>query len=200
MEHLYALESDQHWIDAGAGEALAVRDYLAADAPTQKARVTAVSITRPQSASLAEIERRFAASGFRYLAGKPIEERAIADLGLADLISDVYGPLQYARQIDSVVEAYARLLKTGGLLFAVLPAITFLKKDGKEMELTDWLWSIRGFRPRRIPDPGSHMYQREVILERNGETIFVPPIRLIRVTEGPPPLREYEQLSASSDS
>lgn len=189
MEYLSDLGPEQHWVDSGAGEALAIRDYLSAAEPSEKARVTAVSVIRPPGPALAEIEGRFPPPQFRYLAGKPIEERAAADIGGTDLITDVYGPLQYARQIDAVMGTYGRLLKPGGRLFAVLPAITFLEKDGTQAGLTDWLGSVRGFTAHQIPDPRSHL--REVILERNEDAVEVPPLRLLRAVEGTPPMREF---------
>jgi hypothetical protein len=52
-----------------------------------------------ESPALDALERAYSSPAFRYLSGRPLEEVPPEVLGLADLVTDVYGPLQYAGQI-----------------------------------------------------------------------------------------------------
>jgi hypothetical protein len=187
--HLRRLEPDQHWVDAGAGHAGAIAEYLEGEAFPTKARVTAVSFVKPEGSRVAELEAKFAASGFRYLSGRPIEEMPWEEIGPADLITDVYGPLQYARQIDRTMAQYARILKAGATLWAVMPVTTFIKDRGEEVSLRQWFAALRGFDPVRLPllDSG----EREIVLTRTVEAFGAQRLLLDRALSGPPPLREY---------
>ncbi len=139
---LFALRADQHWIDAGAGQALPARDYLRRQQPGHRARITAIGLQRP--ADLDDCERDGA---LLYLAGR-FEEVPLETIGMADLITDVYGPLQYALQPDEVLERYGRLLKPGGSLWIAIPAGMFLQSEsGDTVEVHDWLRAIEGLSP-----------------------------------------------------
>jgi len=197
VSFLYGLRGDQQWIDSGAGEALAARQYLQSDEFPRKARVTAVAVRRPESTALADLERDFPAPAFRYLAGAPIEERPLDELGRAALITDVYGAIQYAAHLDRLIRRYADLLEPGGRLWTVLPAATFVADGDAPVELGDWLASVRGLSAIRIPRADD--YAREVILERNAQPVEVPPLELKKMLDGPPPMREY-LLAASRGS
>jgi hypothetical protein len=190
-EFLHTLGAAHHWVDAGAGRAQAVVDYLSGGTFARTARVTAVALHPPEGLDIGALEERLGA-GFRYLHGRPIEERAVDDIGAADLITDVYGPLQYSLQIDRVMEQYIRLLKPGGRLWFVQPAITHVRSRDRELPLAMWLSMIRGLRPLRLPVAG--MPGNEVLLARDGDAGHVPPLFLERVASGPPPLREYVLL------
>jgi hypothetical protein len=190
--HLRRLTPEHHWVDAGAGHAGAIADYLEGDAPSAKARVTAVSFVKPEGSRVAELEARFAASGFRYLSGRPVEEMSVDEIGPADLVSDVYGPLQYARQIDRAMAQYARVLKPGATLWAVMPVTTFIKDRGGDYPLRQWFAALRGFDPVRLPLQDSG--EREIVLTRTDEAFGAQRLLLDRALSGPPPLREYTLL------
>jgi SAM-dependent methyltransferase len=171
------------------GRARAVSEYLTLPTPSAKARVTAVVLYAPEGFDVSALERAHAPQGFRYLHGRPIEELPVEIVGRADLITDVYGPLQYTRQIDGLMEHYGRLLKEGGRLWAVLPAITVVNDADRELPLAMWFARIRGFRPLRLPVTG--LPGLELVMVRTDEPVQVPRLFLNRVAAGAPPLREY---------
>jgi len=51
--HLRRLGPEHHWVDAGAGHAGAIAEYLEGEAFPTKARVTAVSFLKPEGSQVA---------------------------------------------------------------------------------------------------------------------------------------------------
>jgi hypothetical protein len=136
------LSSSAHWIDAGAGRALAHRDY----ARFGRARMTSVSLTRPADPELEAFERSAKDRGFRYLHGNPIENLSPRKLGAADLITDVYGPAVYAANLGKVMGVYVNTLKRGGRIYLLLDGHTSFQKSGKPSSFEAWLESGSGLR------------------------------------------------------
>jgi SAM-dependent methyltransferase len=192
--HLASLEPRQHWVDAGAGRAQAIRDYLESPLFPKKARTTAVAVVRPEDHGIEEAEARFRT--FRYLAGAPIEDIAPRRIGAAHLITDVYGPLQYSPAVDRVIERYGRLLAPGGRLWTVVPGVTTIRQDDREVGWGEWLSAVTGLRAEKLPAPGSSAL--EIVLVRTRATMRVPAVALIRSVSGPPPLREFALRPAAT--
>lgn len=179
---LLSLTEVQHWVDAGAGQALAARDYLRQQGG--RARVTALGLDRPADPRDVKADAQF-----RYLEGR-FEEMSLAEIGQADLITDVYGPLQYATQPDEVVLRYGQLLKVGGILWIAIPAgMLLINEADTAIEVHDWLAAVEGLTPLPLPEGTVHL--RDAAFIRTDFALNVPPLRLERLVPGPPPERQY---------
>jgi hypothetical protein len=130
---LGSLGSSDQWLDIGAGEGRAVLDYYAPQddaAPAEKcarvrpkARAVAISIEdrrtdkwKQQAASLGD-------DRLRYLSGKRLREYSAEDLGIFQIITDVYGGFTYTEHLSRFVEKVLSLLEIGGAFYTVLLAV-----------------------------------------------------------------------------
>ncbi|MFC1853612.1 hypothetical protein ACFL27_25795 [candidate division CSSED10-310 bacterium] len=195
IEFLTSLGLEHHWIDSGAGRARAMIDYVQDDFFSPQARVTALDSNTPEPHYLAELEKKFSSPGFRYLSGQRIENRHLDEVGCADLITDVYGPLQYSSTMDQVLERYATLLKPEGEIWTVQPVITFIyDRQNKEIRFQDWLKYVQGLTVHSVLSP--HSGARELVLLRNEESIVIPKLALQSIYSGSPPLRKFTLLDS----
>ena len=180
LADLDSLAPGQHWLDAGAGQARA-QAQNAVRRGSGAARCTALGLVPPSSIP----------AGVAYVVGDVATAgaRVSADV---DLLTDVYGPLQYSLAPHRVVEEYARLLVPGGRLWLMSPATTFVvSQDGGEMDLVDWMRECRGLELRSAPRAGAGA--REAVFVRTSEPASVPPLELVQAFDGPPPLRRFRR-------
>lgn len=181
LSFVAALTPRQHWLDAGAGEGRAMRTLLA-ERGSDCTRLTAIGLVAPAEPPPA---------GMRYISGSPIDELGAEAVEPADLITDVYGPLQYTLRPDRVVERYAEWLAPGGRLWLASPSTTYVETGAGEVELADWLCGLDAFDVLRGPRPLSPA--RDVVLARNAAPAEVPPLELVLNVDGPPPLRRFRE-------
>ncbi len=115
-DRLKVLDGNSHWIDAGAGEAQAMRLFAAELKKDGRSipRLTALAITRPENVPLLG-EGEPGHERFRYLEGK-VEDISPDRVGQADLITDLFGPFTYTDRMDRVLLSYLKLAKVGGLI------------------------------------------------------------------------------------
>lgn len=139
------------WIDMGAGKAVALVDGLNRNPKIKEA--VGIAYARPNG-----VERyNGPPERFRYLEGDYVENMArdqkLQDLnGRVTLISDLYGPFSYTREIVSLMQVYFNLLKPEGVLvFNVMVKrnhFNYALVPETEMnsiaELRKWLSSIPG--------------------------------------------------------
>jgi hypothetical protein len=108
------------WLDLGAGQALAQRQFLYRHDGGNGLNLVAVSYDAPEDSALAA-DRADYASSFRFIESGFIEE-AMANpahpiqlmRGQVDFLTEVWGPTSYMRDINKGFEIVADLLKVGG--------------------------------------------------------------------------------------
>jgi len=179
---LLGLKPGQRWLDVGAGQAVAASQYLDAGGP---ARVVAVTVEKPRPSpgvpDPQATRARFGAGRFAYLVGRPIEAYSAAQLGRADLITDVYGAMVYAPRLDEVVRKLGELARPGAKVYTLLPQTlddldgntTIVDVRGRQVPLAAWLGAVEGFRLDWSPD------SLAFTLTRTDEPLAVPPLELV---------------------
>ncbi len=146
-ERLARLGPQDHWIDAGSGEAFALEDFFkqqVVDAANLK-RGTRPGFFRQTREQVSAEQAEFIARAFNLKDGsqKPrvtgisfvmereppkheklqiktdrfFEDIPLEELGSAELISDLYGVMSYSPRLDEVLRRYHQILKPGGLAY-----------------------------------------------------------------------------------
>lgn len=115
VDRLRGLGSEHRWLDVGAGEALAMLQYLLNSSFPHKAELTAIAVSIPLDVRTQRIQA--IAPSFRYLVGR-IEDARAEELGEFDLITDVYGALAYSHDVSATLRAEISRLRVGGTLMA----------------------------------------------------------------------------------
>lgn len=233
VQVLNGLGPEAHWLDAGSGEGLATLAYLEGNQSKlggyygftdsvlvtfsqlnkkpadQRARVTGVTYKyNVESISYLKAEfvrPRFVRSGRgRWLEGRYFEDIPDAEIGAADLITDVFGVAAYAPRLDEVLRKYLRLLRDGGVAYVflgiqggdALDDKVFVWRDGKRLSLVEWLQTVPGVEARKLEYftgwGGSHQ-ARGLELRRVSATPVIPELELIEFQHGAPPYREYRE-------
>lgn len=178
-----ALGPDGHWIDLGAGKALAQIDFLRKFRGSREAPlVTAVAY---------KLDRWFAPPRF---AGKlqvkegVFEEQSVQEWTRADIITDLFGVLSYTTDFTRAFSQALNLLKLNGELYiTTTPWATRFNVHGSSMALIDFLSSIDGLRVEG---------RFGVIkITKEKEFIQVPSMILTRFEENLPPHRTFEERS-----
>jgi len=202
LRELEGLRGDSHWIDGGSGEGVAIEQYhqlgsnpeaarfggdeaaqimerIGRTIPEQRARTTGISfhMSRPG--------RRDYGGRLRFLTGRLMEDIPGADIGCADLISDVYGVFAYSNRLDIAMAKYLAALKPGGNLYIFDPQLdrTSLAND---VSVLDWLGRIRGMRLERTPGG--------LKITRTPETVSIPRLKLVSEDAQNPPVRIFREL------
>lgn len=154
------------WIDMGAGFGRAQIEYaqsrlgratLFQSLFQGKARTIAVGYTDPT-----EILARWPMlrglgvppGSFKRLTGRYLEEIADAELGKADLITDVYGIFAYTEDLSGTLARYLNLLKRDGSIYvhSVEPRTTIRSADGNsQYSMIRWLYNIKGLEIEVLP-------------------------------------------------
>lgn len=216
---LRGLPEGAHWIDVGAGDGNATRKYQESRfwrwwLPGPRARVTAVGIEGPRSLWARRFLRRADPARYRYLMGEPVERRNLEELGIADFLTDLYGALSYAPDIVAVLQRYWEITRPGSevlTLFEVLmkkrhghgeavfwettadPNVRIENAQGERVSILEFLQRVRGFEVVEQEESEDLFGSRvlRVRLRRTDEAFWAPTLRVLRVTPGIPPLREY---------
>ncbi len=184
----------QVWIDLGAGEAHALRGFLAAHAGTRehgKWQGVGVGVEAPKDAfyeqDLAAIHERGGADAFHYRTGF-FANIPDAELPKADLITDYYGVLSYTDSFSRDFERSLALLKPGGKMILIMERPSFeLKVGGKNVLFSDYVKQIGGV----DMEPHDKTTVTFTIV-RNEEPLRVPELTLTKLTSAKPPYREFE--------
>lgn len=188
LSDLRRLGPQGRWFDVGAGSASAPREYLSSPDFPEKTRVTAFTVVEPSRSRLEAWEfekfKHRNADRFEYRTGRPIEAYTADETGRCDLLSDLHGALSYSKDFDAVLTKYGELVEPGGLVYGALSAPRIVDEAGKPVQFETWLKSVRGFKV--IWQLGDALK-----LQRTAEAVSVPPLELIDVIAGRPPLRRY---------
>ena len=187
LDRLRGLGPGQRWLDVGAGEALAMLNYLLDPTFQHKVELTAIAVSIPEEARIAEIQA--IAPSFRYVAGR-IESVEAEALGEFDLITDVVSALAYSEDVSATLRAEIRRLSVGGTLMASgMWKTRFLQNRSDPNsdsydDLTHWLaetstgLSVRGDNDK-------------VIVTRNAREFSVADVELVEFTGEIPPNRAF---------
>lgn len=203
----------QLWIDLGAGNAKAQRDYLYSN-PDRETQLWSVSYKKPKNAKL---DRYLTNQSTRYLHGRYFEDMNFDNVR-ADLITDVFGPLTYTKDISQLLQKSLSLLKPGGVYAAILPLtdtsalrasmyrrdlpidsnivhlVTFVNANGHKLNPVVVLNKIKGVRILSLREKSTFLFDDpviEIVFERTNEPIYVPPLELISFSDGNPPNRVF---------
>ena len=184
LNKLMSLMRPARWLDAGAGEGYAAEDSQ----ELSKAMRPHVTIVRYViKRVIHETEN------LRIFKGKFFEEISETLLGKFDFITDFYGVFSYAPAVDKILQKYLRLLEKGGSIYLYFePNATLIRTvDGSEMNLLEWLKSIKGISVVQF-NKASHGFMISV---DTGHAPKIPTLELERVDDdAPPPRRFYRQI------
>lgn len=188
VSSLKKLKSDQHWIDLGAGKAIALIDYLRSfDHILEAPQTTAVAF---------KLDRWFKPPSYQ---GKlqvregAFEAHETPNWKKADVITDVMGVISYTRDLSTTLQKVFDLLNVHGELYLEFaPAVTRVKVDGASYKLQEFLERIEG-----ISVSGKYGILKVV---KNREHIVVPELELIsyKVAYPSPPSRSFTVIEAEN--
>lgn len=171
-DELLGLGAEDHWIDMGSGDGLAIAEYtgelpqdsfvpgyyrrdesriqgvfdaLARKEPASRARATGITHSLKQSLIFI--------SAARFLTGRLLEDIPHEEIGRGRIITDVMGIFAYAAHKDEVLARFLDLLDENGSIYIDFGNMHFdpgllaskvTKEDGTELSLLEWLGSIPG--------------------------------------------------------
>jgi SAM-dependent methyltransferase len=189
---LQQLKPGQVWLDGGAGNAIALRQYLQEGG---LARVIGVGYEAPLDPGYSKFIRTPEAGKFTYHSGRLFEQIPNQELGRVDLITDLVGIASYTKSLDVTLKKYLELLKPGGEAYIQLSETRtrLINKRGQPVSLVDYLQGIQG---AEIDKMGEGIFR----LRKKTDRVRVPAlsIRPEKYDERTvPPLREF--LVASPD-
>jgi hypothetical protein len=171
-----------HWVDMGAGDAVAILQYLGFHPDMDElspvhinpmAKGTAVGLRLPKyRVELIELLNAKDQDRFRYVHDIMAEQLSSQHLELAELITDIYGPLSYTRDFSQVFSVYQSLMREEAQLIFMLDvgSNSVLLSDGSEISLEAWLWE-------RLKDCGAEQRLSTIEDQRYG-TFDVQALRI----------------------
>lgn len=212
-ESLARLPKNGHWLDAGAGEAMAQAEFMGLRSPyvgekfalraEPGMRATAASYRIPNTGLVHWLlSLEFSKYGFRYVHGDYIERLPRDLLTGADLITDIYGPLAYTSDFTEVLNLYRDLLtEDGELIFLSENGYNKVIDKSETLALEDWLektYGPCGLEKRSRWD--SFRYNEfEVTAFRWSKKGMLhcafPRLRLVSMTVSGPPRRLFEVVA-----
>ena len=170
ISKLRSLKRDSHWIDLGAGNARAMREYFSSvwqGLWAEKPKMTAVVVEKPLDLSrlelaafLSRIETTGNGGRFKYMSGRFLGDYHPGEIEPADVVTDVYGAISYSPDLSGSVEQAGGMLKPGGQLFTIIQTrletigsregnvrnVIIRRPDGSEVDIADWLRQIQGLK------------------------------------------------------
>ena len=178
------LRSDPHWIDLGAGKALALTDYLKSFDHIENA---------PQTTAVAfKLDRWFrprSYNGKLQIREGVFEAQDTSTWKKADVITDVMGVISYTKDLTTTLQKVFDLLNVHGELFLEFtPAATSIKMNGTTHKLLEFLERIDG-----ISVTGKYGILKVV---KNREHISVPQMELVTYKVSRPPSRTFQVIEA----
>lgn len=215
MKALSKLGPEDHWVDGGSGDSVAVEEYASgklhktinsywykipkdlnhflnvqSKPSDQRAHVTGITVEGkipPKNAQMRILKGRF-------LEDIPLEEITEAPFGKAKLITDMYGAMAYSDRPDLVLKHYLNMLGPGGSIFIkndYMGGTVIVGEDGRSVKnLVQWLESIPGVSVKRFPNSNS------IEIQKTAENpVEVPTLTLRRTSNHLPPRRELIQGS-----
>lgn len=219
-QSLSRLKATDTLLDAGAGEAFFIEQYLTTSAdpdarillspeksrllqnilnlsPSKRARVIGVD---------AEMRRKGIPSHggrLKMITGRLFEEIPSNELGNIKLLSDYFGVIAYTPDVDSTLKKYLEILSDDGEIFLFLgetfqDSFATLSRihlqNGKRVSLLDWILNLPGIEATKLTSLGNDagsVSLRIRILDRS--KIRIPELQLMNIRSRPeaPPVRNY---------
>lgn len=160
---LKAMKPKSHWLDAGAGEGKAIREFLLA---TSKQDIFTTAVTLKMSSKIP--------SPLHKTVVNYLEELVQESIASCDVITDVEGGLQFTDQPDLLLKKYILWMKAEGKLFVyVKPGSTHVEKNGTAIEFSEWVTTIPGL----TISPGSE--DGTLIIAKEKATHAIPRLKLL---------------------
>ncbi|MBK7891994.1 MAG: hypothetical protein IPJ84_14495 [Bdellovibrionales bacterium] len=185
-------EKGGHWIDAGAGDAIALQEFVAAN---PRARGTAISVE-----SSAESKGRMSV-----LKGQFIEDIPSDRVEKARVVTDVIGGLAYSGTPHLVLRKYFDWLETTGEIFVFMGTRDVygltnrvITSDGKYLNLIDWIKQIPGIKVdvfvETREDDGKTYEKWAMRLTRDKtRALDIPDVALRELLPGAPPTMLFQE-------
>ncbi len=178
VNSLKALRPKEHWLDAGAGEGKAIREFLLA---SSKNDIFTTAVTLKMSSPIIHPAHKTIVN---YLEDLPQET-----IRSCDLITDVEGGLQYTDQLDQLLKRYIVWLKPQGKLFvSLVPESTWIEKAGELLSFTDWIMGISGL----AVTPGSA--EGALIIMKEASNHSLPRLKLIEAKSSEIFTRKFKEM------
>lgn len=180
-EDLFQYGVGGRWLDAGAGEAIAMREvYTNVLSPPE---MVALGVRMPEEAAAYFEEQQ--EDGAIVYHEDYIENVSVEELGSFHLITDLYGPMSYSAQPDVVLEKYMELLEVGGSVYYHANHHSFQDDDGhRSNQPLQWLRAAKGIRVKRLDD---FSYK----IEKVSEETDIPSLEPLSRIDGTPPFMEF---------
>ena len=181
------LTASQLWIDMGTGEGHALEDFIR----TPRYRGNALGITAGPQIDAIRLDGLANASKGRlkWSRGKLLENIPQTELPKAQLITDVFGPLSYTKQVDVTLQRYLDLLDTNGTLYFRYSPDRNLVRDANGIyapTFLQWLQSIEG-----IKVSVNDLSQKNIKITKIAKNVKIPELSLESMADGAPPVRKY---------
>jgi hypothetical protein len=173
LKELEKLDFNGHWIDLGAGQAVAQKEYFKKRFDEQKPalRLSAVVLDSPLKVKVDQYLGRH--SEVEFFTGKPFEEYAYSTFRPADVITDVMGAFHYSSSMDRVLNQSLRVLKVGGVFMSNVPLATEIRTvRGQILSPHQWVALGKGVEVQMDTD----FYMLKV--KKISENASVPPLAL----------------------
>lgn len=218
IDELSRLGPDGHWVDMGAGEGLALQDYLSGGRPyqtgltpspeiaaaydrirsvgmDQKARVTGVTFAaKTSSLGSPKIMDRF-----RLMKGRLLEDIPSDEIGQADVVTDFFGVLAYTKRPDVALSKYLELIDERGSIHVFLglgeggefKRTLVTLPSGEQVGFVEWIKGIPGIRV----ETATHGRSSTLTIRKvAGADTNVPELELVEIGEAvvsPVPTRVF---------
>jgi SAM-dependent methyltransferase len=214
---LGSLGGSNRWLDIGSGEGRAILDYYAPQdsaAPAEKcarsrtkARAVAISIEDRRTDQWKEQAARLGDDRMRYLSGKRLREYSVEELGIFQIITDVYGGFTYTVNLSRFVEQVLSLLEIGGAFYTVLPAVrledgtdklgTWYKTElvdaaSRQVKVCSWLKQISSTEVTCESKIGWDEPTQLIKIRKVSSGVSVPRTNLVEYLAGAPPNRRFQ--------
>jgi SAM-dependent methyltransferase len=187
--NLLALTRDQVWLDVGAGDANAARDYLLTDEvktwsqetglittwtlPPKETRALVVGISMKKTKMLSRQAELIKSGRLRYFESS-LHQFAMLNPASVDLISDVRAAVIYS-EFDQAIVDIAGLLKPGGKAYFIASLARIQDANGAKISAMDYLRSGTGFTVINSPRPNA---EGTIELTRVEGAITLPHLKL----------------------
>lgn len=174
---LKGLKHMNHWLDAGAGEGKAIREYLLA---SSKEEIFTTAVTLKISAKISSSTHKTIVN---YL-----EDLTQDSIRPCDIITDVEGGLQYTEQLDHLLKRYLLWMKPGGNLFIyVKPGTTFIEMSGKVVPFHEWMKDIVGLKTEVGAIPGA------LVVNKEQTNHAIPRLKLVETSVADNLIRKFRE-------
>ncbi len=177
VESLKALKQMNHWLDAGAGEGKAIREYLLA---STKQEIFTTAVTLKMSSPIHSPTHKTIVNY--------IEDLTQESIRPCDIITDIEGALQYTDQPDHLLKRYLLWLKPTGKLFVyVKPETTLIEKGSVTLSFRDWLRELPGL--KFTEGSGPHA----ICIEKENASHPVPRLKLVETKMAGDLIRKFKE-------